>query len=1215
MGTQGPGRKRIPNREKLTAEDDALNQIAREAEARLAAKRAARAEAREIRMKELERQQKELFHSHKISDDEERMSVGSRGSLRVSPHHHVDLVSVSRPPSDYSGFLGSSSRASSRASSARASPVVEERPDRDFLDKGSRTASTLSAATLASLGGASSRRGSCDTSFSVETEASIREIKDSLVEAEDRYRKAMVSNAQLHNDKSTLMYQVDTLREELSDMEEELWEARRHCDHTTKELERERQAHKVLQFQFKEMKETLKQMEELLTEVSELRVKSSSYCQEVCDLQEALQWKEKKISALERQREISDMVQMERERLRQEVIRLRDLLKKHAVIVSPDVSTNGEAGQGEVESDVGEQSDSRLAEEPLRGGRESMLGWILPANSSSGTGTHLCDSSLTEASRVDSQHLYSLILSITSEFCLVLQCLLHDLSGKAVERQPAEGSKHPQDDMKNNTWSISKCSQSLSVVSTGEQTKHSTLKQVKGTDKLSRDTRDRANKHPGRNKRASKPPQKCRTRQDGDVRTVQTKQTTPGAGAARFMMEDQALKSRTKADKSPKGRDVRADTSAVSLQDVHVMEIRRSFDDKTYNIQTNLTGTQPEGQATCEQVVSPVHRASPEKVLKSRLVPPRPIKDMILDNKAIVLSLFAAGKQNSLTLNKQKPGGGNVTSASEGHFTLKCLSVDQSFQKDGKTSRDGECSHSKLVADISALCIKENKIKEINPSTSADSFNEDECVEKVSEVDGQSLENEDTKSFTDLSENETLVFTGPTSQSFKHQQHTVSEDWRRTLHEAKASETKLETSERDAFLPAEMAITGGRLNKLEVKKQRIHDEEAAQLQEDISSERSKCKDPTKPLRSSAVSPFVPSELLKEKTVQTILRGFAENQSFVAEISRIVPEIPESPNLWISELEDTLKKVAGNVLNQQDGADQASLSQKKHTSKSELPVKDLPEGARTPEDPEDVGASASTLKDSSVPGALEVPFLEGQTYHVFVVSSISRSKVCEDIEDLREEHDRAATGKNFTVVSSTCHSELEVVESLLEEKSAENSEENQSEHDSEMTSCSEDFVFVESYFAEPVKTRAVESASDQPSVGESTNPKKLEGIDVVDSHVAEVDDQTHEQRQIVGPSQSCLVFPVEDPKDTQLKRHGPIWRNSPVDQSSKIRRLIEITAAEIKAMAVPELTLMSLEKGRVVDDRRSKVSHGSDADDVEETSVENMDSCEEADEDA
>ncbi|KAM8721977.1 leucine-rich repeat flightless-interacting protein 2 isoform 3-T3 [Acanthopagrus schlegelii] len=350
MGTQGPGRKRIPNREKLTAEDDALNQIAREAEARLAAKRAARAEAREIRMKELEKQQKEM------SDDEEKMSVGSRGSFR---------------PSDYSGFLGSSSRASSRASSARASPVVEERPDRDFVDKGSRTASTLSAATLASLGGASSRRGSCDTSFSVETEASIRDMKDSLAEVEEKYRKSMVSNAQLHNEKSTLMYQVETLREELSDMEELLWESRRHCDITSKELERERQAHSVLQFQFTEMRETLRQTDELLTEVSDLRLKSSSYCQEVSDLQEVLQWKEKKMAALERQKEISDMVLVEHDGLRGEVVRLRDLLKKHGVEISLEVSTNGETGRGE--DDVSTESVTRLAQEPTHGGRESML--------------------------------------------------------------------------------------------------------------------------------------------------------------------------------------------------------------------------------------------------------------------------------------------------------------------------------------------------------------------------------------------------------------------------------------------------------------------------------------------------------------------------------------------------------------------------------------------------------------------------------------------------------------------------------------------------------------------------------------------------------------------------------------------------------------------------------------------------------------------------
>uniref|UniRef100_A0AAZ3R1F1 Leucine-rich repeat flightless-interacting protein 1 n=1 Tax=Oncorhynchus tshawytscha TaxID=74940 RepID=A0AAZ3R1F1_ONCTS len=266
MGTQitGTGRKRIPNRERLTAEDDALNQIAREAEARLAAKRAARAEAREIRMKELERQQKE------ISDDEERMSVGSRGSLRV-----------------------------------------EERSDRDFLEKGSRTASTLSAATLASLGGPSSRRGSCDTSISVETEASIREIKDSLVESEEKYRKAMVSNAQLHNEKSNLMYQVDTLKDSLIELEEQLYESKREYNDKAKEFERERHAHSVLQRQFKEMRETLKQSEELLT--------------------------------------------------------------KHGIVLSPEVTTNGDAGQM---IDGPRSADStRLAQEsqPSHGG-ESMLG-------------------------------------------------------------------------------------------------------------------------------------------------------------------------------------------------------------------------------------------------------------------------------------------------------------------------------------------------------------------------------------------------------------------------------------------------------------------------------------------------------------------------------------------------------------------------------------------------------------------------------------------------------------------------------------------------------------------------------------------------------------------------------------------------------------------------------------------------------------------------
>ncbi|XP_055763916.1 uncharacterized protein LOC129840233 isoform X13 [Salvelinus fontinalis] len=280
--------------------------------------------------------------------------------------------SISRGPSDYSGFLGSNSRASSRASSARASPVVEERSDRDFLEKGSRTASTLSAATLASLGGPSSRRGSCDTSISVETEASIREIKDSLVESEEKYRKAMVSNAQLHNEKSNLMYQVDTLKDSLIELEEQLYESKREYNDKAKEFERERHAHSVLQRQFNEMREMLKQSEELLTEVGQLRLKRDSCVREISDLQETLGWKEKKIGALERQREFSDAgVRDERDKLRDQVVHLKDTLKKNGIVLSPEVTTNGDAGQM-IDGPLSADSTSRLAQ-PSHGG-ESMLG-------------------------------------------------------------------------------------------------------------------------------------------------------------------------------------------------------------------------------------------------------------------------------------------------------------------------------------------------------------------------------------------------------------------------------------------------------------------------------------------------------------------------------------------------------------------------------------------------------------------------------------------------------------------------------------------------------------------------------------------------------------------------------------------------------------------------------------------------------------------------
>ncbi|XP_069589478.1 leucine-rich repeat flightless-interacting protein 1 isoform X25 [Ranitomeya imitator] len=416
MGTQGPGRKRHPNREILSAEDNALNQIAREAEARLAAKRAARAEAREIRMKELERQQKEKYYgldtkwgdieqwmedserySHRprrnlqASDEDDVVSVTSRSSLRSAYYSDLSLAnapltaksqqqsvhngnrpsllncnslpsrsqrgslyddgvtsssrrsSSSRPPSEYSCYLGSGSRASSRASSARASPVVEERSDKDFAEKGGRPVSALSAATLASLGGTSSRRGSGDTSLSVDTEASIREIKDSLAEVEEKYKRSMVTNAQLDNEKTSLQYQVDTLREVLLEMEEEVAESRRQYEDKQKECERQKHEQGVLRFQLSEMKEALEQREALMTEIRQLQQKQEIGDREICDLKETIEWKDKKIGALERQKEFFDPVRSERDALRDEVTQLRDTLKKHGIVLDSDGTLNGDS--------------------------------------------------------------------------------------------------------------------------------------------------------------------------------------------------------------------------------------------------------------------------------------------------------------------------------------------------------------------------------------------------------------------------------------------------------------------------------------------------------------------------------------------------------------------------------------------------------------------------------------------------------------------------------------------------------------------------------------------------------------------------------------------------------------------------------------------------------------------------------------------------------
>lgn len=158
------------------AEDQALDIIAKEAEARLAAKRAARVEAREIRMRELEKQQKQA--------DEQS-------------DRHFELL---------------------------RDPVQTIRQ---------QTNSRAGSHGSPSFSGNGSRRGSEDS-----VDLDSREIRHQLTDTEDKFRKAMINNAQMENEKSTLVYQVDDLRDEMEEMEETFLSLQKEHKEKCRELER-----------------------------------------------------------------------------------------------------------------------------------------------------------------------------------------------------------------------------------------------------------------------------------------------------------------------------------------------------------------------------------------------------------------------------------------------------------------------------------------------------------------------------------------------------------------------------------------------------------------------------------------------------------------------------------------------------------------------------------------------------------------------------------------------------------------------------------------------------------------------------------------------------------------------------------------------------------------------------------------------------------------
>ncbi|XP_008526247.1 leucine-rich repeat flightless-interacting protein 2 isoform X26 [Equus przewalskii] len=415
MGTPGSGRKRTPMKDRFSAEDEALSNIAREAEARLAAKRAARAEARDIRMRELERQQKEHSHhsfdrkwgqiqkwledserarySHRSSHHrpylgvEDALSVRSLGSHRNSLKDitGTDWSRASTPKrrdimydtlKDRSSRLSSLNHSSShsyrmkkRSSGSHKDPLFDEKSDKQYAENYTRPSSRNSASATTPLSGNSSRRGSGDTSSLIDPDASLselrdiydlkdqiqdvegrymqglKELKESLSEVEEKYKKAMVSNAQLDNEKNNLIYQVDTLKDVIEEQEEQMAEFYRENEEKSKELERQKHMCSVLQHKMDELKEGLRQRDELIEENQRMQEKIDTMTKEVFDLQETLLWKDKNIRALEKQKEYIACLRSERDALREELADLKETEKtgeKHGLVIIPDGTPNGD---------------------------------------------------------------------------------------------------------------------------------------------------------------------------------------------------------------------------------------------------------------------------------------------------------------------------------------------------------------------------------------------------------------------------------------------------------------------------------------------------------------------------------------------------------------------------------------------------------------------------------------------------------------------------------------------------------------------------------------------------------------------------------------------------------------------------------------------------------------------------------------------------------
>lgn len=94
--------------------------------------------------------------------------------------------------------------------------------------------------------------------------SSNQELRDALNELEEKYKKAMVQNAQLDNERAQLSYQCENLRDIMEEQEDDFYRLKKEHRQTCSELEKKKLSFRALYKKCSDLKYALEQRDELI---------------------------------------------------------------------------------------------------------------------------------------------------------------------------------------------------------------------------------------------------------------------------------------------------------------------------------------------------------------------------------------------------------------------------------------------------------------------------------------------------------------------------------------------------------------------------------------------------------------------------------------------------------------------------------------------------------------------------------------------------------------------------------------------------------------------------------------------------------------------------------------------------------------------------------------------------------------------------------------